>query len=127
MASRTSRHVGPTAVSATRASETMPSPLPLSRAVAVSGAAADGAGTGKWAFFVQLGLQLLDFDLGYEISNPIVPAWEQALHMILPFPLYLVHRSRGDVDSVTLRLSDGGHVENLGLLSLIRRPELWAR
>lgn len=46
---------------------------------------------------------------------------DRYLHYVLPFPLYYLHRFARDERSANIHLLDGGSVDNLGLLSLVRR------
>ncbi len=103
--------------------------ISVSQAVAISGAAVDGqyeridddgnpAG-GNWA--MSMALDVLNLDLGCYIPNPNTPKSVRLLHKFAIFPLYFAADwLQGDYSS-SIYLSDGGHTENLGAFSLIRR------
>lgn len=44
-----------------------------------------------------------------------------ALHWVLPFPLYFFHHYKHDSSGIRMYLTDGGHSDNTGAFSLIRR------
>jgi len=98
-------------------------PVPFSKAIAVSGAALDeGARQARGP--ADFGLSAVNANLGYEIRNPATQkstagsVWFYTYKLIGGFPLkFLVPES----SQASLRLSDGGHNENLGLYSLIER------
>jgi len=99
------------------------SPIRISKAYAISGAAADKAAR-EASFFHDIGLEVLNGDLGYDIRNPEYEytwqnnTWVYAHKVIGGFPLgYLVP----EIYNPQLHLSDGGHAENLGAYSLIKR------
>lgn len=94
------------------------SPIDVQRAMAVSGAAIDGAFTD--AFWGKV-IDLANLDLGVYIDNPNVNSRTRTIHNILPFPLYLLEGNSQDINDVNIYLSDGGHSEDLGLYSLVRR------
>ena len=94
----------------------------VSRAVAISGAAVDGAvlvagGSQKMLY------SALNLDTGYYFDNynPIPTTWQKWQHRAMPFPLYFAHHYLKDRDGVAIYLSDGGHTENLGAFAAIRR------
>jgi len=103
--------------------EEMLAPIPFSKVVATSGAAVDeGArelrGVGDFA------VAAVNMNLGYKVRNPKTQqsaagtAWYWTYKLLGGFPLrYIVPEKH----QATLRLSDGGHAENLGLYSLIER------
>jgi hypothetical protein len=103
--------------------EKMFAPIPFSKVVATSGAAVDeGArelrGVGDFA------VAAVNMNLGYKVRNPKTQqsaagtAWYWTYKLLGGFPLrYIVPEKH----QATLRLSDGGHAENLGLYSLIER------
>ncbi len=98
-------------------------PIPLSKSIAVSGAAVDeGAREVRGA--ADFGLSALNANLGYEIRNPATQksfggtAWFYTYKLLGGFPLKLLVPENAQA---SLRLSDGGHNENLGLYSLIER------
>lgn len=112
--------------------------LDLARIVATSGAAVDGqtqfvdvSGREENAYqilgktWLEIGLDVVNLNLGYTSQNQDTPVWQRRFHKLLPWPLYLAHDyllSLGDSDRATsVHLSDGGHSENLGILPLIRR------
>jgi hypothetical protein len=95
--------------------------LKLSAAVAVSGAAASPNMGPRTS--VPLGMLMTFFNarLGYWIANPNGSQWESP--WIWRWPWYLLREfiaKTTDVGSFCF-LSDGGHLENLGLYSLIKR------
>ena len=99
----------------------LPDPPTVATAVAVSGAAVDSAviagSSQKTAF------SLLNLDTGYYIDNPnpLPTAGQRMLERSLPFPFYLGYHYIRDKNGVRIYLSDGGHSENLGAFSLVRR------
>lgn len=112
----------------TRDLETVDNHLNLGTAMAISGAAAApnmGRVTIKPLVFI---MAMLNIRLGYWLPNPkrIVPvgmmdrAWKQ---MARVGPMYLIREMIGDIDenSWNVNLSDGGHIENLGIYELLRR------
>jgi hypothetical protein len=92
--------------------------LDLATAMAISGAAAApqmGLGTMRhWSFW----LSLLNVRLGYWAASPMSSRWLSApgLPMLLREMLGTMHERSG-----WLNLSDGGHIENLGVYELLRR------
>jgi len=103
--------------------EELYTPTYLSKLYAISGAAVD-KGAREAGFWGALGLDLLNLNLGYNIRNPQYQkdgwgtAWFWSHKAVGGFPLgYLVPEK----SKATLHLSDGGHAENLGLYSLIKR------
>ncbi len=93
----------------------------LSESVATSGAALDGSvisGASQqtlWSFFNQ------DTGLAIDNYNPEISATQRILHRIKPFPLYFDDDYHYDANGHRLYLSDGGHADNLGVFSLVRR------
>jgi hypothetical protein len=92
--------------------------LDLGTAMAISGAAAGpqmGLGTlRQWSFW----LALLNIRLGYWVARPeVVRRWRA------PDLRYLLREMLGDMDEKLpwLNVSDGGHIENLGIYELLRR------
>ena len=101
--------------------------LDLGTAIAVSGAAAApnrGATTVKSLIFI---MTLLNIRLGYWLPNPRFArsaSWLKRLALRRgPGPKYLLKESLGHVDGRTtfINVSDGGHIENLGVFELLRR------
>lgn len=98
-------------------------PVPFSKAIALSGAALD-EGARQARGLADFGLSAVNANLGYEIRNPTTQkspagsAWFYTYKLIGGFPLKFLVRENWQA---TLRLSDGGHNENLGLYSLIER------
>ncbi|RKT46638.1 hypothetical protein [Thiocapsa rosea] len=95
--------------------------LDLGTAMAVSGAAASshmGTGTLKGAAFW---LALLNLRLGYWLPNPRRLA--EIPDGLGPRPFSLWHELLGRMDEngKFVNLSDGGHIENLGIYELLRR------
>jgi hypothetical protein len=94
--------------------------LDLGTAMAISGAAAApqmGLGTLKRLSFW---LALLNVRLGYWVRNP---AKGPGLHGGAPGLWFLLKEMRGTMNenSPWLNVSDGGHIENLGVYELLRR------
>ena len=95
-------------------------PMSFMRAISVSGAALDGsalvAGPSQRALF-----SLANIDLGFYINNPGLTQATRQHHRLLPFPFYYFNHYARDVRGTDIYLSDGGHAENLGAFSLVRR------
>lgn len=95
--------------------------LDLGTAMAISGAAAApqmGLGTRKRLTFW---LALLNVRLGYWVRNPLKKAG--LLFGCVPGLWFLLKEMRGSMDEHApwLYVSDGGHIENLGVYELLRR------
>ena len=99
----------------------------LGTAMAISGAAVApnmGHTTVKPLVFI---LTLLNIRLNYWMPNPSAvnaPSWFKKMVMRLPVPpLYLWKEAIGRVNAkgTYVNLSDGGHIENLGVYELLRR------
>jgi hypothetical protein len=110
---------------ATREYERMDSHFDLAAAMAISGAAAApqmGVGTVKGASFL---MTLLNVRLGYWLQVPgrwrLPPGPQELLGG--PGPLYLLKEAMNSMDekAAFLNLSDGGHIENLAVMELLRR------
>jgi len=109
--------------------------LDFSRIVAISGAAVDGqaemvdiAGNGEKSSefmkktWLDIGLDITHLNMGYHVSNRHSPLYRRIFHKLLPWPLYLADDWQlGDEAATSIYLSDGGHSDNLGVFSLIRR------
>jgi hypothetical protein len=98
-------------------------PVDLGRAVAISGAAVDGAGIMRGPSQKTL-WSLLNQDLGFYIANPNRQIWPgiRRAQRHIPFPFYYFHHHyHRDVKGTHIYLSDGGHSDNLGVFSLVRR------
>lgn len=109
-----------TGYAATRDWEDKDSHLDLGTAMAISGAAAApqmGLGTRKRLTFW---LALLNIRLGYWLRNP---RKKPGIYGGAPGLSFLVKEMRGSMDESKpwLYLSDGGHIENLGVYELLRR------
>lgn len=95
-------------------------PIGFMRSISVSGAALDTsalvAGPSQRTF-----TSLANIDLGLYIDNPGLSDWTRRKHRMLPFPLYYFKNYIRDTQGTDIYLSDGGHSENLGAFSLIRR------
>ncbi len=97
-------------------------PVGVSKAYAISGAAADKSAREATGILDVL-LELGNANLGYDIRNPEYGYksdnyWYGFHKFVGGFPLgYFVPESKKPI----LHLSDGGHAENLGAYSLIRR------
>jgi len=109
-------------------------PISLNKAISISGAAVDSRQVN--GFVEQILLSGLNFDQGYYIGNftPAIVSKEKMgltpnisdngmlISNILPLPLYPFSGSyQKDIKGNSIYLSDGGHSENLGAFSLIRR------
>lgn len=102
--------------------------LDLGTAMAISGAAASpnmGITTVKPLVFI---MTLLNIRLGYWLPNPASMLYRVSMlrRMMRPLcagPLYLFREALGEVDdqSSYINVSDGGHLENLGVYELLRR------
>lgn len=120
-------HVGSTEVGfvPTRALEAIHPAFKLSSAIAVSAAAAAAnMGRNTNAAFRFL-MSLVNVRLGYWLPNPRVVArgqWDAASYP-QPDAAYLLREMVGALDTwgPLVNLSDGGHLENLGVYELIRR------
>ncbi len=124
-------HVGSTELGyvATADIEAVHSRFKLSSAVAISGAAA-AANAGRITNpALRFLLALVNVRLGYWLPNPRFVAagrfksrWWRGGHA-QPGALHLVREMIGALDthSAFVNLSDGGHLENLGIYELIRR------
>jgi len=105
--------------------ERMDSHFDLAAAMAISGAAAApqmGVGTVKGASFL---MTLLNVRLGYWLQIPGKWKLPPVLQELLggPGPLYLLREAMNSMDekAAFLNLSDGGHIENLAVMELLRR------
>jgi len=106
-----------------------PSEISFGRAVSISGAAVDGknesidpSGKSEGPIKTLDGLQnIFNLNIGYNIANPNANPWVRALHKAAPFPLYFIADIFETENPSDIHLSDGGHIENLGLYSLVRR------
>lgn len=99
----------------------------LGTAMAISGAAAApnmGVTTVKPLVFI---MALLNFRLGYWLPNPRIASEASWLTRLAlrrgPGPKYLLRESLGYVETLGryVNVSDGGHIENLGIYELLRR------
>lgn len=97
-------------------------PILVSKAYAISGAALDSAAReSKW--YIDTILESLNFNLGYDIRNPAYRDefdnfWYYSHKLLGGFPLgFFIPEKKKPI----LHLSDGGHAENLGAYSLIKR------
>lgn len=70
-------------------------------------------------------LRWLNFDWGTSIPNynlgRSLYKHARIFHDFLPWPLYLLHRHRGNAEALRIHLSDGGMSEDLGVWALLRR------
>ncbi len=101
----------------------MPPDYPISLAVSVSGAVLDSTEVpGKFNSLLTASLNL---DLGYYVENYNENANKNRVaRKITPFPLYYLWGEdphRRDLLGMDIYLTDGGHTENLGAYSLVRR------
>jgi len=95
--------------------------LTLARVASISGAALDGAdlvaGPSKKTLW-----SVLNLDLGYYLPNPGLKNSYRGFSKMLPLGMYFASPFyTRDIDSTDIYLSDGGHSENLGVFSLVRR------
>jgi hypothetical protein len=98
----------------------------VSKAVAVSGAAADPQFLSKedsktLRFGAAVGLHSINLGIGEKIRNYNPQRASKVWHSLLPWPFYYLHGFSRNNDSTHIYLSDGGHSENLGAYSLIVR------
>ncbi len=93
--------------------------MTLSTAVAVSGAALNPSMGTKTNRFLSFFMTLFNLKLGYWALNPTA----RMKSRITWWPPYLLSELRGRTDTKMWRvnLSDGGHIENLGIYELLRR------
>jgi len=103
--------------------------ISFSRAISISGAAVDGQqeivdragkGTGE-SKSAAAAMNILNLDLGYRIANPNTNSAIRLLHWLAPFPLYFAADWLQGDRTTGIHLSDGGHTDNLGVFSLVRR------
>lgn len=66
-------------------------------------------------------MDVFTLNWGRSYVNPEISPANLAIHHLLPWPLYYLHRFNAGRDSAFIHLSDGGQSENLGAYSLIRR------
>jgi len=92
-------------------------PVTVGRAVAISGAAIDLASTTPGHLESNL-VSALNIDLGYHINNFNHKSSIYYLKRFIPFYSLFNHY---DKTGTHIYLTDGGHVENLALYSLVRR------
>ncbi|MBX3669703.1 MAG: hypothetical protein KF778_14980 [Rhodocyclaceae bacterium] len=100
-----------------------PGQLEPNAAVHASGAAVDSAGFTSIAHQCPFRLfeQVANFSLGIKLTNPVYEESGRTLHRLLVWPLYYLHGDSTTPNSTEIYLSDGGHIDNLGLYALIRR------
>ena len=111
----------------TTALEAVDTHLNLGSAMAISGAAASpnmGTTTIKPLVFI---LTLLNIRLNYWLPNPAKlnqhTLWHKLGWYLRVGPTHLIKESLGDVneDGLYVNVSDGGHLENLGVYELLKR------
>lgn len=108
--------------------------LDFSRIVAISGAAVDGqvesidiAGNGErsneiWKkSLLDISLDIANLNMGYHLENPSFSIVHKWVHRFLPWPIYLADDYLLGSHESSFYLSDGGHSDNSGVFSLIRR------
>jgi hypothetical protein len=93
-------------------------PDSVSQAVNASGAAVDGVAVGGGTAMM---MGFFNLNLGRYMTNPSRHAAHRWIHRMLPFPLYSVDDMLSGSNPQTIYISDGGHIENLGAYSLVRR------
>ncbi|MCH2003085.1 patatin-like phospholipase family protein [Acinetobacter seifertii] len=91
-------------------------PLKLSRKIAISGAAIDALSPTQNTL-----IDVANLSLGQYVSNPKIADNVRTVHRMLPIPFVWFHENRHDEQSPFIYLTDGGHSDNLGIYSLIRR------
>lgn len=94
-------------------------PVTVNTAYTVSGGAFDSHKLNNW--FGRMVLSAFNVDLGYYIPNYNLTKAERTIPKFVPFPFYFFTRYRNDINGHSIYLADGGHAENLGAFSLIRR------
>ena len=105
--------------------------LDVHRAVAISGAAYDSAAVIRGSSTETLA-SIANFELGFFIRNyrsqrglsqqvSEIGKVLEATYPLHPFPIYFLTGWVKDQDGVAILLTDGGHAENTGILSLARR------
>lgn len=94
----------------------------LSVAVATSGAAFDSAEQIKQPTLRRV-ISALNFDLGHIVQNPTQTDGVRFPAQRTPWPFYMRNPLYDTAGTATfaIKITDGGHSENLGALSLIRR------
>ena len=111
----------------TKTMEALDHNLSLASAVAISGAAASpnaGTLTSKPLRFM---LTMINARLAYWIANPAILGTATLRQRVLlalgPRPYYLFREAMGWLDGqhAHVNISDGGHIENLGMYELLRR------
>ena len=101
--------------------EAKDSQLDLGTAMAISGAAASGyMGTGTIKG-LEFWLSLLNIRLAYWLPNPKRLTELKANRNPTPFALWRELFGQMDENGKYVNLSDGGHIENLGIYELLRR------
>lgn len=97
------------------------SALKFSHLVAASGAAMDGQARG-YKDIEDFGMWLFNLNLGYKVPNPRSRQHEKINSGLAPFPIYaLVNKLWLAERRPFVRLSDGGHADNLGVYALVQR------
>ena len=94
--------------------------IPVSLAISISGAAYDTEATVSGPSQT-LFSTAANMDLGHYFPNPAIPGSERERKRGDPFPFYFFERYIRDAKGIHVYLTDGGHSENLGLFSLVRR------
>lgn len=95
-------------------------PMSVVRGVSISGAAVDSNALAPGPAQKVI-LSMFNQDLGYFMPNYNHTDEERAKHLFFPFPFYYKHYYIKDAHGLKLYLTDGGHSENLGVFSLVRR------
>jgi hypothetical protein len=97
--------------------------MDLGTAVAISGAAASSHMGTQTISGVRFWLSLLNIRLGYWVPNPAKLKKGKFRKLLGPNPLYFLSELFGFLNEQRkyLNVSDGGHIENLGLYELLRR------
>jgi hypothetical protein len=92
-------------------------PITMGKAVSISGAAVDLSHTVPGRIESIL-LSILNIDLGYYIENYNNNGKHDDLMRLIPF-YFLINQN--DLNGTDIYLTDGGHSENLGMYSLVKR------
>lgn len=93
-------------------------PVDIHTAVSISGAAVDSSILPQKARGLN---DILNLNLGYSIPNRNIKSEQRNKHNALPFPFYYAYRDKYDIRGSSIYLTDGGHSDNLGVFSLIKR------
>lgn len=93
-------------------------PVDIHTSVAISGAAVDSSIMPKKIKGLN---DISNLNLGYNIPNYNIKDKQVLKHNVLPYPFYYLYRDKYDIRGSGIYLTDGGHSDNLGAFSLIKR------